>query len=127
MKNQIHYDKPICHVFKEGRASVTLSKGEVIIREDICQAQKEVVIYPTGGSTKTSSKLRESMKEAGFKFPKDRSTMTSTEMAKALGISVSYLYYLERRGKVPSPPRDHAGKRMWAKKDVRKLRRRLSR
>jgi len=72
-------------------------------------------------------KLRESMKEAGFKFPKDRSTMTSTEMAKALGISVSYLYYLERRGKVPSPPRDHAGKRMWAKKDVRKLRRRLSR
>jgi len=48
-------DKPICHVFKKETASVTLSKGEVIIQEDICQAQKEVVIYPTGGGTKTGN------------------------------------------------------------------------
>ena len=35
------------------------------------------------------------------------------------------MYYLERKGRIPSPPRDHAGKRVWAKKDVRKLKRKL--
>jgi len=67
--------------------------------------------------------LKESMKKAGFRFPKDKSVITSSEMANALGISVSYLYYLERKGKVPPPPRDHAGKRMWCRRDIRKLKR----
>jgi len=41
--------KPICHAFEE-EASVILSEGEVIIRQDICQAQKKKkkVIYPIG-------------------------------------------------------------------------------
>jgi DNA-binding transcriptional MerR regulator len=58
-------------------------------------------------------------------FPSDRSILTTKEMAQAIGISQSYLRYLERKGKVPSPPRDTNGKRMWKKKDVGKVKRKL--
>ena len=72
-------------------------------------------------------KLREQMKEAGFRFRDDKSVLTSTEMAQAIGISVSYLYYLEKKGRVPSPPRDSAGNRIWSRRDVARLKKKLGR
>jgi type I restriction enzyme, S subunit len=72
-------------------------------------------------------KLKEQMKEAGFRFRDDESVLTTREMAEALGISMSYLYYLERKGRIPSPPRDHAGKRMWKRRAVRKFKKLLGR
>ena len=71
--------------------------------------------------------LRNQMVEAGFRFKDDDSILTTREMAVALGISQGYLRHLERKGKVPSPPRDTNGKRMWVRTDIRKLRRRLDR
>ena len=52
--------KPVCRYFKERPSSIVFSGSEVIIREDICTAQKEAKpekppepIYRPGGSTKT--------------------------------------------------------------------------
>ncbi len=70
-------------------------------------------------------KLKEQMQEAGFRFKSDKSILTTREMAEAIGISESYLRYLEKKGKIPAPKRDTNGKRMWRKRDVRRLKKKV--
>ena len=54
--------QPVCRYFKESPSSITFSRSEVIIREDICVAQKNAEkekspepVYRPGGSTGTGS------------------------------------------------------------------------
>jgi hypothetical protein len=61
--------------------------------------------------------------EAGFRFKDATSVMTTGEMAEALGISETHLRWLEKKGVVPSPERDTAGKRMWMKSEMETFRR----
>ncbi len=51
---ELEDEKPICRYFKEHPPSIAFSGSEVIIREDICIAQKKAIEEPpkpTGGST----------------------------------------------------------------------------
>ena len=72
-------------------------------------------------------KLRAQMVEAGFRFKDEDGVLTTKKMAAELGISESYLRWLEKRGVVPSPERDTANRRKWLRADTSRLKRRLAR
>ena len=65
--------------------------------------------------------LRGRMAEAGFRFKDEGGTMTTAEMANALGISETHLRHLERRGVLPVAARDTANRRRWLSADVAAL------
>lgn len=67
-------------------------------------------------------RLRGRLAEAGFRFKDEDGTMTTAEMAEALGISETHLRHLERRGVIPAPDRDTANRRRWLRADVAVLR-----
>ena len=71
--------------------------------------------------------LKTLMVEAGFRFKGEPGVMTTKEMAEVIGVSETHLRWLEKKGVEPNADRDHANRRKWRKKDVRKLKSRLGR
>ncbi len=94
------YDgKPICHAFEEETASVTLSEGEVIIRDDICRAQQEnkeneeeepkkKVIYPIGGTAtgKGGTNIEDPSKTTGLTKVYLRAEIPKGKVAGIMGV-----------------------------------------
>ena len=65
--------------------------------------------------------LKEHLVEIGYRFKSDTDLMTTKEVAKKLNTSETRLRWLESKGKIPAPPRDFAGKRMWRRSELKKL------